>query len=188
MAHEMVEIGVIRVPGGSLEILEHGQLEIARAGRTGHFYEEIRHPHEGNAGARSTVVRFDGVHDTVEFAKALKARGCAAMHASTGGVSPLQSIKLGPGYQVPYAKRLKADVGLPTIAVGLITEPEQAEAIIASGEADAVSLARAMLYDPRWPWHAAAKLGARVSAPPQYWRSQPREFKDLFEKALTGAR
>jgi 2,4-dienoyl-CoA reductase-like NADH-dependent reductase (Old Yellow Enzyme family) len=79
-------------------------------------------------------------------------------------------------------------VGLPTIAVGLITEPEQAEAIVASGQADAVSLARAMLYDPRWPWHAAAALGARVVAPRQYWRSQPREFKDLFENASFGAR
>ena len=58
---------------------------------------------------------------------------------------------------------MKAEVGLPTIAVGLITEPEQAEAIIANGEADAVALARAMLYDPRWPWHAAAELGARVA-------------------------
>ncbi len=77
---------------------------------------------------------------------------------------------------------------LPTIAVGLITEAEQAEAIIASGEADAVSLARAMLYDPRWPWHAAATLGARVAAPHQYWRSQPREYKDLFENAAFGAR
>ena len=113
---------------------------------------------------------------------------CAAIHVTTGGVSPLQAIKLGPGYQVPYAQRVKAEVGLPTIAVGLITEPEQAEAIIANGEADAVSLARAMLYDPRWPWHAAAALGAQVEAPPQYWRSQPREFKDLFLGAGFGAR
>ena len=125
---------------------------------------------------------------SVVLSKALKARGCAAIHVSTGGVSPQQAIKLGPGYQVPYAQRIKAEVVLPTIAVGLITEPEQAEAIIANHEADAVSLARAMLYDPRWPWHAAAKLGATVVAPPQYWRSQPREFKDLFENAHFGAR
>ncbi len=89
---------------------------------------------------------------------------------------------------MPFAQRVKAEVGLPTIAVGLITEPEQAEAIIAAGEADAVSLARAMLYDPRWPWHAAAKLGAHVTAPKQYWRSQPREYKDLFEGSVTGQR
>jgi 2,4-dienoyl-CoA reductase-like NADH-dependent reductase (Old Yellow Enzyme family) len=118
----------------------------------------------------------------------LKARGCAAIHVSSGGVSPQQSIRIGPGYQVPFAARVKAEVGLPTIAVGLITEPEQAETIIVGGEADAVSLARAMLYDPRWPWHAAAKLGARVSAPHQYWRSQPRQYKDLFENASFGAR
>lgn len=125
---------------------------------------------------------------TVALSEILKGRGCAAIHVTTGGVSPEQAIKIAPGYQVPYARRVKAEVALPTIAVGLITEPEQAEAIIASGEADAVSLARAMRYDPRWPWHAAAKLGARVRAPKQYWRSQPRAYKDLFEEAAFGQR
>ena len=128
------------------------------------------------------------IEGTLALSKALATRGCAAIHVTTGGVSPLQAIKLGPGYQVPYAQRVKAEVGLPTLAVGLITEPEQAEAIIANGEADAVSLARAMLYDPRWPWHAAAKLGAQVQAPPQYWRSQPRGLEQLFEGAAFGAR
>jgi 2,4-dienoyl-CoA reductase-like NADH-dependent reductase (Old Yellow Enzyme family) len=128
------------------------------------------------------------IDGTVALSEALKARGCAAIHVSSGGVSPQQKIALGPGYQVPFAQRVKAEVGLATIAVGLITEPEQAETIIASGEADAVSLARAMLYDPRWPWHAAAALGARVVAPHQYWRSQPRQYKDLFENAAFGAR
>ncbi|WP_326540968.1 NADH:flavin oxidoreductase/NADH oxidase [Pseudorhodoferax sp.] len=128
------------------------------------------------------------VESTVALSQELKARGCAAIHVSSGGVSPQQSIALGPLYQVPFAQRVKAEVGLPTIAVGLVTEPEQAEAIVASGQADAVALARAMLYDPRWPWHAAAKLGAQVAAPRQYWRSQPREFKDLFAGAAFGAR
>jgi 2,4-dienoyl-CoA reductase-like NADH-dependent reductase (Old Yellow Enzyme family) len=128
------------------------------------------------------------IDGTVALSQALKARGCAAIHVSSGGVSPQQKIAPGPGYQVPFAQRVKAEVGLPTIAVGLITEPMQAETIIASGEADAVSLARAMLYDPRWPWHAAAELGARVAAPHQYWRSQPRQYKDLFENAAFGAR
>jgi 2,4-dienoyl-CoA reductase-like NADH-dependent reductase (Old Yellow Enzyme family) len=128
------------------------------------------------------------IEGTVALSGALKARGCAAIHVTTGGVSPAQAVKLGPGYQVPYAQRVRAEVGLPTIAVGLITEAEQAEAIIANGEADAISLARAMLFDPRWPWHAAAKLGARVTAPRQYWRSQPRELKDLFEGASFGQR
>jgi 2,4-dienoyl-CoA reductase-like NADH-dependent reductase (Old Yellow Enzyme family) len=128
------------------------------------------------------------IETTVTLAHELKARGCAAIDVSSGGVSPQQKIPLGPGYQVGLAARVKAAVGLPTIAVGLITEPEQAEAIVASGQADAVALARGMLYDPRWPWHAAAKLGAQVSAPPQYWRSQPREFKDLFAGLRFGAR
>lgn len=128
------------------------------------------------------------IEGTVALSKALKARGCAAIHVTTGGVSPQQAIKLGPGYQVPYAQKVKAEVGLPTIAVGLITEPEQAESIIANGEADAVSLARAMLYDPRWPWHAAAQLGAQAHAPKQYWRCQPSEHKDLFIGASFGQR
>lgn len=128
------------------------------------------------------------IDGTVALSQALKARGCAAIHVTTGGVSPAQAIKLGPGYQVPYAQRVKAEAGLPTLAVGLITEPEQAESIIANQEADGVSLARAMLYDPRWPWHAAARLGAQVNAPKQYWRSQPREFKDLFKGASFGQR
>jgi len=128
------------------------------------------------------------IEQSVVLAKALEARGCAAIHVSSGGVSPQQAIKLVPGYQVPFAKRIKSEIGIPTIAVGLITDPEQAEAIVADGEADAVALARAMLYDPRWPWHAAAKLGAQVHAPKQYWRSQPREYKDLFAQASFGMR
>ena len=125
---------------------------------------------------------------TIAFGQALKARGCAAIHVSSGGASPKQKIALGPGYQVPFAEALKEAVGLPTIAVGLITEAAQAEAVLAEGRADAVALARAMLYDPRWPWHAAAKLGASVKVPPQYWRSQPRELKDLFAGQVFGAR
>lgn len=123
------------------------------------------------------------LEETVAYAKALKARGCAAIDVSSGGLSAKQAIKLGPGYQVPLAQRLKDEVGMPTMAVGLITEPEQAEAILAQGQADAVALARAMLYNPRWPWHAAAQLGAQVSAPPQYWRSPPHGVKALFEGA-----
>jgi 2,4-dienoyl-CoA reductase-like NADH-dependent reductase (Old Yellow Enzyme family) len=128
------------------------------------------------------------VETTIAFANELKSRGCAAIHVSSGGVSPAQKIPLAPGYQVGLAAQIKAAVHLPTIAVGLITEPAQAEAIVAGGQADAVALARAMLYEPRWPWHAAAALGAQVQAPPQYWRSQPREFKELFAGFKFGAR
>ena len=125
---------------------------------------------------------------TVALSGELERRGCAAIHVSSGGVSPKQAITLGPGYQVPFAAAVRRAVSIPVIAVGLITEPDQAEAVVADGGADAVSLARAMLYDPRWPWHAAAKLGAQVSAPKQYWRSQPREYKDLFKGATSGQR
>ena len=125
---------------------------------------------------------------TLVLSEALKARGCAAIHVSTGGVSPLQQIPVGPGFQVPFASRIKAETGLLTIAVGLITEPEQAEKILRDGDADAIALARTMLYDPRWPWHAAAALGAQVEAPKQYWRSQPREFPSLFRNASVGQR
>ncbi|WP_338415687.1 NADH:flavin oxidoreductase/NADH oxidase [uncultured Sphaerotilus sp.] len=125
---------------------------------------------------------------SVVFGQALRARGCAFLHVSSGGVSPAQKIPVGPGYQVPLAERLRAEVGLPTTAVGLITEPEQAEAILAAGQADLVALARGILYDPHWPWHAAAKLGGQVTAPPQYWRSQPRGLSTLFGDAVTGQR
>jgi 2,4-dienoyl-CoA reductase-like NADH-dependent reductase (Old Yellow Enzyme family) len=171
--------------GGSLENRMRFPLEVFDAVRAAFPPEK---PVWMRISATDWVADGWDIEGTVALSKALKARGCAAIHVTTGGVSPLQAIKLGPGYQVPYAQRVKAEVGLPTIAVGLITEPEQAEAIIANNEADAVSLARAMLYDPRWPWHAAAKLGAHVAAPKQYWRSQPREYKDLFENARTGQR
>jgi len=117
---------------------------------------------------------------TVQFLQALKPLGCAFADVSSGGVSPRQKITLGAGYQVPFARQIKEETGLPTMAVGLITEPAQAEAIVANGDADMVALARGMLYDPRWPWHAAAELGGQVSAPPQYWRSQPRGLSALF--------
>ncbi len=171
--------------GGSLENRMRFPLEVFDAIRAAFPPER---PVWARVSATDWVAGGWDIADTLAFAQALKARGCAAIHASTGGVSPQQKIPLEPGYQVPYAKRLKAEVGLPTIAVGLITEAEHAEAIVASGEADAVGLARAMLWDPRWPWHAAAKLGAQVQAPRQYWRSQPREYKDLFEGAQIGQR
>jgi 2,4-dienoyl-CoA reductase-like NADH-dependent reductase (Old Yellow Enzyme family) len=125
---------------------------------------------------------------TIAVSKALKARGADWITASSGGSSPLQKIALGPGYQVPFAKGVKDAAGVATIAVGLITEPQQAEDIIANGQADLVALARAMLYDPRWPWHAAAALGATVEAPVQYLRSQPHGLKNLFEKAVADRR
>lgn len=120
------------------------------------------------------------IEQSVAFSQALEARGAAAIHVSSGGLSSAQQIPVGPSYQVPLARRVKEAVSIPVVAVGLITEPEQAEAIVATGEADMVALARTVLYDPRWPWHAAAALGAQVKVAPQFLRSQPRRYKDLF--------
>jgi 2,4-dienoyl-CoA reductase-like NADH-dependent reductase (Old Yellow Enzyme family) len=121
------------------------------------------------------------IDEAMQFAQALERHGCAAVHVSSGGISPRQAIKAMPGFQVPFAQKIKATVRIPVIAVGLITEPAQAQAIISAGQADAIALARAMLYDPRWPWHAAASLGARVWAPKQYLRCQPANLKNLFD-------
>jgi 2,4-dienoyl-CoA reductase-like NADH-dependent reductase (Old Yellow Enzyme family) len=102
--------------------------------------------------------------DTLETARQLKARGCDFIDASSGGNAAHQKIPLGPGYQVQFAARLRQEVGIKTSAVGLITEAEQAERIVASGEADCTAPARPFLIDPRWGWNAARTLG--VEPPP----------------------
>jgi 2,4-dienoyl-CoA reductase-like NADH-dependent reductase (Old Yellow Enzyme family) len=122
------------------------------------------------------------IEETVAFAKALEARGAAAIHVSSGGLDPRQNIPVGPSYQVPLARAVKQAVGIPVVAVGLITDYDQAEAIVSTGDADLIALARGILYDPRWPWHAAAHLGASVPAPKQYLRSQPRQHRTLFDE------
>jgi 2,4-dienoyl-CoA reductase-like NADH-dependent reductase (Old Yellow Enzyme family) len=121
------------------------------------------------------------IDETVAFARALEARGCSAIHVSSGGLDPAQAIPVGPSYQVPLARAVKQAVGIPVVAVGLITDFEQAEAIVSTGDADMIALARGILYDPRWSWHAAAHLGASVQAPDQYLRSQPRQHWSLFD-------
>jgi 2,4-dienoyl-CoA reductase-like NADH-dependent reductase (Old Yellow Enzyme family) len=122
------------------------------------------------------------IEQTIAFARALEARGCDAVHVSSGGLSPEQKIPVGPSYQVPLARAVKAATNLPTIAVGLITGYDQAEAVVGTGDADFVALARTILYDPRWPWHAAAYLGGKVKAPKQYLRSQPTRHRHLFDE------
>jgi 2,4-dienoyl-CoA reductase-like NADH-dependent reductase (Old Yellow Enzyme family) len=121
------------------------------------------------------------IEETVAFATALETRGCSAIHVSSGGLTPAQQIPIGPNYQVPLARAVRAATRMPVIAVGLITDFVQAEAILSTGDADLIALARAILYDPRWPWHAAAHFGATVKAPNQYLRSQPRQFPRLLE-------
>jgi 2,4-dienoyl-CoA reductase-like NADH-dependent reductase (Old Yellow Enzyme family) len=128
------------------------------------------------------------IEQSIVLARELERLGCQFIHVSSGGLSPDQKIPVGPGYQIEFAARIKDITSMPVIGVGLITEPQHAEAIVHNGQADMVALARAMLYDPRWPWHAAAALGATVTAPPQYWRSQPREYKNLFGDTRLGQR
>ncbi|WP_428945802.1 NADH:flavin oxidoreductase/NADH oxidase [Pantoea sp. FN060301] len=119
---------------------------------------------------------------SIALSKALAAEGCAYIHVSSGGLSPAQKIDVGPNYQVAFAAEIKKAVTIPVIAVGLITEPKQAEAILVGQQADMIAMARGMLYDPRWPWHAAAELGAKVHAPDQYLRCEPHEVKGLFKE------
>lgn len=163
--------------GGSLENRMRFPLEVFNAVR-----KEI--PSTIPVGIRISATDWvDGGWDleqSIIFSNALRELGCDFIHVSSGGLSPLQSIPVAKNYQVEFAEKIRHAVQLPTIAVGLITEAQQAESIITEGRADMVALARGMLYDPRWPWHAAAELGAQVNAPKQYWRSQPRELKNLF--------
>lgn len=121
------------------------------------------------------------IEQTTTLAHVLDARGCQFLHVSSGGNDPRQQIPLSPGYQVPFAQAIKAHkLRMPVIAVGLITEPSQAESILRHGHADAIALARGILYDPRWPWHAAAALGDSVAPAPQYLRCEPREARGVF--------
>lgn len=113
------------------------------------------------------------VEEVVEFGKALKEKGCDFIDVSSGGNDPGQKITLGPGYQVPFADQIRREVGIPVMAVGLITDPHQAESIVASGKADFVAIARGAMDNPRWAWHAARALGADTEYPPQYVRCRP---------------
>lgn len=123
------------------------------------------------------------LEESTVFAQALHERGAAYIHVSGGGLARRQKGPHGPGSLVPYAEHVRRATAAPTIAVGLITEPEQAEAIVAEGRADLVALGRAHLFNPHWPWAAAARLGAQVQVPPQYWLAQPRGAAALFANA-----
>ena len=102
------------------------------------------------------------VEDTIETARQLKALGCDFIDVSSGGNSPAQKIAIGPGYQVDLSARVRKEAGIKTWAVGIITEPQQAEDIVASGQADCTAHARSFLVDPRWAWNAAKALGAEL--------------------------
>lgn len=169
--------------GGSFENRIRFPLEVFTA---------VRQAFDGVLGLRLSASDWvDGGWDlpqSVEFSKRLKAAGCDFIHVSSGGVSPLQKIALGAGYQVPFAQTIRAATGMVTTSVGLITEAQQAEAILQAGDADLIALARAFLYQPRWGWQAAAALGGTVEASPQYWRCLPREAQAVFGKVAVGQR
>jgi 2,4-dienoyl-CoA reductase-like NADH-dependent reductase (Old Yellow Enzyme family) len=126
--------------------------------------------------------------ETADLSVRLKDAGANFVHISSGGVAAQQKIALGPEYQVPFAKTVKEKSGLPTIAVGLITQAQQAEAILQRGDANLIAFARAFLYNPRWAWQAAAELGGVVQASEQYWRCLPREAQAVFGNVKVGMR
>ncbi len=113
------------------------------------------------------------IDDACAFACAASERGVDMITLSGGGTDPAQKIDARPGYQVEFARKVKAASGLVTTAVGMIVTPQQADEVITSGAADIAALARGLLLDPRWPYHAAHVLGAEIAYPPQYLRSAP---------------
>ncbi len=156
--------------GGSLENRMRAPLEVAEALRASW-------PKERCLGARITASDWlEGgfeVADALIYARKLKEIGFDYACVTSGGVVPHAKVKVGPGYQVPFAEQVKKGSGIATRAVGMIADPDQAEEILASGKADMVTLARGFLDNPRWVWHAAEKFGAKLDYPPQYARSHP---------------
>jgi 2,4-dienoyl-CoA reductase-like NADH-dependent reductase (Old Yellow Enzyme family) len=166
--------------GGSFENRLRFPLSIARAVRA-------VVPKDVPLGARITGSdwREGGLtpDDAVAIAKALKAEGLDFICISSGGVTADTRNPSEPGYNVPIAARVKKEAGIATRTVGLIVKPEHAEEIVANGQADMVSLARAFLDDPHWGWHAAKALGADVARPVQYARAGPKLWAPAAAKA-----
>ena len=155
--------------GGSLENRIRLILEI---------FEDVRQvwPIEKPFGTRISATDWiDGgwnIEEAIVLCRELKARGCDYITVSSGGLSPAQKVEIGEGHQVPMAARIRQDVDIPVMAVGMINRPAHAQEIVASGEADMIAIARGMLFDPHWTWRAAAELGADFHAPPQYIRAK----------------
>ncbi|MBY5538236.1 NADH:flavin oxidoreductase/NADH oxidase [Rhizobium leguminosarum] len=164
--------------GGSLENRMRLPLEVFETARDAFPPER---PVSVRLSATDWVEGGIELEQTLTFAAELKKRGCDVIHVTSGGLDPSQRIPVGPNYQVPFARKIKEVVGLPVVAVGLITGFDQAEGIVGTGDADMVGLARTILFDPNWPWHAAVHLGGKVRAPNQYLRSQPTHYRDLFD-------
>ncbi len=147
-------------------------------------FKAVREVFSGPVGMRISATDWvDGgwtPEETAQLCVRLKSLGADFAHISSGGLSPQQKIVPTPGYQVEFANLVKKTSQLPTMAVGLITTPEQAQSILELGQADMIAIARVLLYKPRWPWEAAAQLNGHVSASPQYWRCLPQEASKVF--------
>ena len=169
--------------GGSLENRMRFPLEV---------FEAVRRVTPGVLGVRVSASDWvdNGLtpEEVAVFAQQLKRHDCDYIHVSSGGVSSNQAIPNEPLYQVAFAKLIKNESKLPTIAVGLITEPAQAESILANGDADMIALARAFLFNPRWGWHAAAELGGTVQGNERYWRCLPSSARGIFGGISIGKR
>lgn len=154
--------------GGGLENRMRLPIEIAQAVRA-------ILPDSYPLGIRISAVDWldDGwkIEDSIELTKKLQDVGIDFVCASSGGIDSTVRVPVSPGYQVPFAAAIRKATGIPTRAVGMIADPHQAEKIVAGGEADMVALARAVLDNPRWIWHAAEALGEKIAYPPQYARS-----------------
>jgi 2,4-dienoyl-CoA reductase-like NADH-dependent reductase (Old Yellow Enzyme family) len=154
--------------GGSLERRMRYPLEIFDAVRA---VWPVERPLGVRFSASDWVEGGWDLEGSIAYADALKARGCDFVDVSSGGLSPEQKVVTGPGYQTRFAAEVRRASGIATVSVGQITEPIQAETILRTGQADMVSLARAMLFNPRWPWHAAVALDDATAFPPQYQRA-----------------
>jgi len=147
-------------------------------------FEAVRQVTNGVLGVRVSASDWvdNGLtpEEVAVFGQRLKEKDCDYVHVSSGGVASNQVIPNQPLYQVPFARLIKNETKLPTIAVGLITQPAQAESILTNGDADMIALARAFLFNPRWGWHAAAELGGVVQANERYWRCLPSEARTIF--------
>jgi len=158
--------------GGSFENRVHFPLEIVRAVRANwpqHLPVSVRI--SATDWAPPSLGTSWDLSQSVEFAKLLKQEGVDLIDVSTGGNHPAQQIPVGPGYQVHHAETIRREAGILTAAVGMITEPSQADQIVRSGQADLVLLARELLRDPYWPLHAAEVLNQKITWPVQYTRA-----------------
>ena len=169
--------------GGSFE----GRIRIVME-----VFQAVRAVYTGVLGVRISACDWvEGgwtVEETTRLSALLKAQDCNFVHISSAGVSPLQKIDVAPGFQLPFARAVKVATGLPTIGVGLVTDPQCAEDALVRGDADLIAIARAVLFNPRWPWAAAAQLGGQVVGKVNYLRSQPLQARHIFSNQGGGQR